>query len=151
MKRTVRILSASVLAIVMGCTSVAMAQNALRPYADRDAEWWDNLELQLSEALKSPIEQVKVQTIRHIIFFSATYPDMAHMDRTVPQLLELYDTSDKEGLRVLSLAAIDAIGNDYAMRYLISRVEQEKSERVQRLTKAVLADYYKAKNGRDAG
>jgi hypothetical protein len=133
-------------ALMIGFASMAQAQD--RPYDDKGELWWTNLNAQLAEGLKSPIRDVKVQTMRHIIFFAANYPDKADMRLSVPQLLDIYDNDDKEELRVLALAAIDAIGEDYAMRYLVDRVEQERSAKVERLTRSVLAAYY---NGGDAG
>lgn len=146
MKRFIGYTLASALVLMLGFASVAQAQD--RPYDDKDEVWWGRLEMQLADALESPISQVKVQTMRHIIFFAANYPDKVDMGLSVPKLLDIYDYGEKEELRVLALAAIDAVGEEYAMQHLVAKVEREKSKRVHRLTMAVLADYY---NEKDAG
>ncbi len=144
MKRSTGYTLIAALLLALGMASTLQAQD--RPYEDKDDAWWGRLEMQFASALESPIPQVKVQTMRHIIFFAANYPDKVDMGLSVPTLLDIYDYAAREDLRVLALAAIDAVGDEYAMQHLTARVERETSARVHRLTMAVLAGYYGARD-----
>ncbi|MEM1125904.1 MAG: hypothetical protein AAGI71_04580 [Bacteroidota bacterium] len=138
MKRFVAYLSAFALMLTIGVNTAA----AQGPYAEKSDAWWAQLGDQLTESINSPVEQVKVQTIRHIIFFSANHSDKVNLDGTVPVLLRMYDGSADEKHRVLALAAIDAIGSNSAMEYLAQQVETERSEKVQRMMVAMLNNHF---------
>ena len=134
------IAAASLFALALTITLPAAAQD--KPYDHKPAEWWSNLEAQLADNLNSPIDQVRAQSIRHIIFFAANYSEKAEFSDSVPGLLGIYDNDGNEKFRVLALAAIDAIGSGPAMEYLAQRIDQEESERVQRMMVALLSHYY---------
>lgn len=140
------IAAASLFALALTIALPAAAQT--KPYDHKPAEWWSNLEAQLADNLDSPIDQVRAQSIRHIIFFSANYAEKARFNDAVPALLGIYDYDGNEKFRVLALAAIDAIGSGPAMEYLAQRVEQEESQRVQRMMVALLSNYYNGTGSR---
>ena len=55
--------------------------------------------------------------------------------------LDIYETDDNEGLRILALTSLNAIGHRSIMMYLSDTVQRESSPRVRALTLAALADY----------
>ena len=125
--------------VLLGSTAPAFAQNT--EFATKDATAWKQLSRQLVESLDSPIDQIKLGTLQHINFFAAYYKDQVDLSEAVPSLIDIYETDDHEGLRILALTSLNAIGDRSIMVYLSETVQRESSPRVRALTLAALADY----------
>ena len=128
-----------VLAIAFAGTAPAFAQTT--DFATKDADEWKQLSLQLVESLDSPIAQVKQGTLQHINFFATYHKEDVDLSVAVPKLIDIYETDDNEGSRILALTALNAIGDRSIMIYLSETVNSEPSPRVRALTLAALADY----------
>ena len=120
-------------------TAPAFAQDT--DFATKDASEWKQLSRQLVESLDSPILQVKQGTLQHINFFATYHKDHVDLSVAVPKLIDIYETDDNEGLRILALTSLHAIGDRSTMLYLSDTVQRETSPRVRALTLAALADY----------
>lgn len=132
------------LAVLAAVTTLATPDaRARQAFEHKDALWWSNLGQQVSASLYLPVPQIQDQSLQHIIFFATNYPLRVDFSGAVGKMLEIYETDPDEDRRTLALAALHAVGNDYAMKRLHELVRWESSERVHRLTLAVLADYYR--------
>ncbi|GIV59992.1 MAG: hypothetical protein KatS3mg043_1081 [Rhodothermaceae bacterium] len=120
-------------------TTSAFAQ---RTFDNRDAQWWSNLEAQLTTSLDSPVEQVRDTALRHVIFFATYYGDRVDFTVAAGKILDVYEHERHEGRRMMALSALHAIGSRPAMERLHELVRQEPRGRLHQLTLAVLADYF---------
>ena len=125
--------------VLLGSTTTAFAQT--NAFDTKDATEWKKLGQQLVTSLDSPIAQVQQGTLQHINFFATYHKDDVDLTEAVPKLIEIYETDDNEGLRILALTSLNAIGDRSIMHYLSESVERESSPRVRALTMAALADY----------
>ena len=130
-----------VIAVALGGTAPALAQDADTPYATMDATQWKHLSQQLTQSLDSPVAQIKLETLQHINFFATHYRDKIDLDEAVTTLIEIYENDTEEGFRILALTSLHAIGDRATMMYLSDTVQRESSPRVRALTLAALADY----------
>ena len=126
-------------AVLLGSSVPAFAHTT--DLATPDADSWEQLSRQLVASLDSPIDQVKQGTLQHINFFATYHKDDVDLTQAVPKLIDIYETDDNEGLRILALTSLNAIGHRSIMVYLSDTVQRESSPRVRELTLAVLADY----------
>ena len=126
--------------VLLGSTTTAFGQTT-DAFDTKDATQWKNLEQQLVASLDSPIAQVKQETLQHINFFATYHKDNVDLGEAVPKLIEIYETDDNEGFRILALTSLNAIGDRSIMHYLSESVDREPSSRVRALTMAALADY----------
>ncbi|MEM7692492.1 MAG: hypothetical protein AAF194_08655 [Pseudomonadota bacterium] len=110
-------------------------------YANTD---WANLQQQLTTSLDSPVESIQVSAMQHIVFFSANFAENVNFRSSTDKLMRIYTDHDDERMRVLALQALNAIGGYIIMEQLADYVETESSDRVRKLTNAVLANYYRA-------
>ena len=145
MRRTSAILTLLTAVVMLLGPLSAQAQTPL--FDEKPALWWRNLEVQLISTVDSEIEQIQVGSMQHIIFFATYYGDHVAFDDAVPDLLDLYASDRSDALRTLALVALHAIDSEYGMRELRTLVKSERSERVQRLARTVLAEHY---NGRES-
>ena len=127
-----------IVAVAFAGTAPAFAQN---DFATKDANEWKQLSRQLVESLDSPIDQVKQGTLQHVNFFATYHKDDVDLSAAVPKLIDIYETDDNEGFRILALTSLHAIGDRSIMHYLSETVQRESSPRVRTLTLAALADY----------
>lgn len=126
-------------AVLLGSSVPAFAQDT--DLATTDADRWEQLSRQLVASLDSPVDQIKQGTLQHINFFATYHKDDVDLSRAVPKLIDIYETDDNEGVRILALTSLNAIGHRSIMVYLSDTVQRESSPRVRELTLAVLADY----------
>ncbi len=121
-------------------TTVPFA-HAQRTLDAKDGAWWDQLETQVTTAINSPVEQIQVESLQHVIFFASNYNDKVDFSPAVPELLEIFETEQNDDIRTLALMALRATGDRTAMERLSTVLQNEDSARIARLTRAVLADY----------
>lgn len=110
-------------------------------YANTD---WDNLQKQLTTSLESPVESIQVSAMQHIVFFSTNFAENVNFRSSTDTLMRIYTDHEDERMRVLALQALNAVGGYIIMEQLADFVETESSDRVRKLTNAVLANYYRA-------
>ncbi len=128
---------------VLAALSAFSDARAQQAFEGRDALWWSNLGQQVSASLNLPVAQIQDQSLQHIIFFATNYPLRVDFSDAVSNILDIYENDANEGRRTLALAALHALGNDYAMKRLSEVVQWESSTRIHHLTMVVLAEYYR--------
>ena len=129
-----------VFAVALAGTTSAFAQEAETSVATKNAQEGAQLSRQLTLALDSPIDQIKLEALQLINFLGAFHSDV-DLTEAVPKLIEIYEIDATEGYRILALTGLHAMGERSGMRYLSETVRTERSPRVRALTLAALADY----------
>ncbi len=113
--------------------------NATEEYGPR---WWDALASELVLGVARPVGEVEETALQNVIFFAEVHGKRLDLKSAVPYLLAIYRDDEREGTRIMALAALHAIGNRAAMKDLREGVALEASPRVKRLTVAALAEYF---------
>ena len=111
-------------------------------YAQRSSDWWSLLDRQLLATLDVPAATVDQTALQNVIYFATHHADKLALERAVPHLLDVYRTHPDERFRMMALSALYALGDEDGMTRLYRLLGREASERVRRMTVAVLNDYY---------
>lgn len=110
--------------------------------APRRASWWNALGRQLTNRVDKPYEEISVAELQNIIFFATHHKDNVKLNDAIPSLLEVFKNHEDPQYRLMSVAALNAIGNRKAMIGLSNLVDDEPSERVSRLTRKAIDKYF---------
>lgn len=137
---------------VQQATPTAMLQPAATAPAPDDltgadltnanARQWKHIRKEQQRALRSSNDEAKVQALRNILVLATHHHDDVNLDDLSFDVYDIYRSDENEGVRLMALAALHAIGSEESMQLLRWHVRREKSERVYKLTLAALADYY---------
>lgn len=111
-------------------------------YTQRSATWWRLLNKQLLGSLDKPAEAIDQTALQNVIYFATHHADKLRLDRTVPTLIDIYREHTDERYRMLALSALHAVGDEEGMAQLYRLSDDEASDRLRRMTVAVLNDYY---------
>ena len=111
-------------------------------YAQRSTAWWDALGRQLTLQLDAPVDQVDPVALQNIIFFANLHGDKVDLQSATPKLMTIYRQHSSEQIRMMALAALHGIGDEGAMQVLMREAAAEDTSRLQRMTLAVLTDFY---------
>ncbi len=111
-----------------------------------EAQQWRLAEMQLTQSLESPIENVRTQALKNAIIFATLYRDKVDLGNAVGAIREVYE-EDGQANRKLALAALQAIGNNRATTYLARHVTAEESEESRIVMASVLTDFYLSRTG----
>lgn len=103
--------------------------------------WWNLMEQQLSVSLDKEIDQVRDETLKHIVFFANNYSSKIDLHHLAPQLLDIYQTEKSEARRTMAVVALHAIGNQRSMVKLAQLVQTEPSGSLRNITLAAISDY----------
>ncbi len=124
---------------VAGAAGV-QAQATDTPDATVQVGWWkQHMGSQLAVSLRSPVASIRQQALQHVNYFAANARGEVDLSATVPALTEIYEADGHEGMRIMALTALHAIGGDAIMRYLRETVQDETSLRIRQLTLAALS------------
>lgn len=107
----------------------------------KSSAWWNQMEQQLAKSLTRPVDQVRDETMQHIVFFATNYGDKMDFARLTPELLNIYENDRNEASRTMAVMALRAIGNRPSMNRLARLVEDEPPGSLRSITMAVLADF----------
>jgi len=151
--RTLTLLSLLVLLLpfarpAVGQVSLAGNYNLVNAYVtdsyeQRSKAWWNALGRQLTLLIDVPYEQVNEPALQNIIFFAANHSEKVRLNDAVPKLTEIYLHHENVSYRMMALAALHAIGDEKTIHQLERTVRKEPSERIRKMTLAVLKDYYR--------
>ncbi|MEZ4702090.1 MAG: hypothetical protein R2834_17280 [Rhodothermales bacterium] len=139
MKHSITRLGVLAFVLALAIPLQSSAQNTLDT---KSPAWWTAYGNQLVASLDSPVPKIQEQALSNIIFYAAHYPGKMNLDPATSKILEIYQTDKKEARRTMALMALDALSNEAGMRRLNTLVRYEPSERVEQLTRVVLAKYY---------
>ena len=109
----------------------------------RRATWWNLLGRQLTSTVDKPVSDVSEQELQNIIYFATHHQKKVNLYDAVPYLVQIADSHQKEGYRIMAVSALHAIGDHNSMKGLRTLLRDEPSERVQKVIKAAYADYFK--------
>ena len=138
---TIRRAAGLAFAITILGSSQVFAQST---YQDMDAEWWTNLELQLTESAASDVAKVRQDAIQHIIFFAENYDEFVNFEEAAFEIMGRFEESQDVQERLLALAALSAIGESMTIERLSVVAASEKSARVRGVAAAVIHGHYTA-------
>lgn len=109
-------------------------------FAQRSRTWWNALEKQLLLTVDVPTAEINEVALQNIIFFATHHKRDVNLRRALPSLIDVYADHEEEGMRIMALAAIDAIGDPRAERRVREIAEDDASERTRRLAGVVVAN-----------
>ena len=104
--------------------------------------WIKNTDRQFATSLKSRDEAVLEQALQNVIHIATFQGEKFTFKKAVSPLLNVYIFDKEEDHRLMALSALHAIGDTYGMQRLRELVNDDSSERIRRLTRRALADYY---------
>ena len=126
------------LAMMIGLSTAASAQEF---YETKGPAYWTKIARQTMASLHSPVEGVRVGSLKNAIYFATFYPDRIDFSAAVEPLIALCDDDGRRAEHLVALAALQAIGGDEAERYLARRSARERAD-IRREVLAVLSDHY---------
>lgn len=147
----------SVLPLLILASSL-LAQPASAQSADATAQpqwpqpepvWTAIFEQQVNQLLDTPDAERQNGAMQLIVQYApvtnADGEEVFDFKFAVPDLLKVYETEPNPSRRILALSALNAIGDEAAMRTLAALVQHEPSERIRRQTLYVLSAHQQAK------
>ena len=114
----------------------AVAQDAAVPASTWKLHVGEQLSLQLAAADDATQERA----LQLVIELARRYDDL-DLSATVPDLLSIYRWDRDRAHRMMALAALHAVGDDYGMTRLAELAATERSHAVRKLTFAAVADH----------
>lgn len=139
MKHTKTYLFALLVAITFSLPLQAQAQE--NQFSSKSAAWWNSLGQQLDASLHHSVDQVRDQTLQHVVFFSTNYSKKVDLTHLTPTLLDMYKNERNEARRTMAVVALHAIGNRVSMNSLAKLAQNEPPGSLRNITMAALADY----------
>lgn len=106
--------------------------------------WTANFAQQTALQLRSKNKAIREQALINIITI-ANHPQHQNVDLSpvVNALSRVYEESRIEEQQMMALVALHVIGDEASMNYLAELSQRlERSDRVRRLTQAILRDYF---------
>jgi hypothetical protein len=114
-------------------------------------DWWQAMEDRLVQETAVPYDSVAEETLQALVYFSLNHPGKLDLSDTAPVLMDVYRYSEEEGKKILALRGLHAIGDAETMQKLAIEMGRERpSRRVQRLTRAALAEYQREHETKEA-
>ncbi len=108
----------------------------------RRASWWNALGRQLTNRVDKPYQDISVAELQNIIFFATHHKANVKLNDAIPSLLEVFEKHEDPQFRLMSVAALHAIGSRKGMVGLSNLVDAEQNERVSRFTRHAINDYF---------
>ena len=139
MKPTKALLFVLTLTVALSTPTKSSAQQS--KFDGKSPAWWSQLEQQLEKSLNQPIDQVRDETLQHIVFFATNYAEQIDLTGLTPELLNIYENERNEATRTMAVVALRAIGNRSSMNRLARLVENEPPGSLRNITMAMIADY----------
>ena len=114
----------------------ALAQEAIEPAST----WKQHVGEQLSLELAAADDARQEHALQLVIQLAHRYDDL-DLSATVPDLLSIYRWDRDRAHRMMALAALHAVGDDYGIERLAELAATERSHTVRKLTFAAVADH----------
>ena len=126
------------LALMIGLSTAANAQEF---YETKGPAYWTKITRQVTASLDSPVEGVRIGSLKNAVYFATFYPDRIDLSQAVAPIIAICDDDERRAEHMIALAALQAIGGGEAERYLAHRSIRERAD-VRRKVLAVLNGYY---------
>lgn len=142
----VTLLPCIMLSAIILFASIQPAEAQTRETAPDDQPvptWVQNFGKQLHTSLESDNPFIKRQALQHITYFASFYGDEIDFSDAVPALVDLYQNDDDADVRLFSVVALYAIGDQDGMQQVRRSMYQQRwPPRLQFVTMAALVSHY---------
>ncbi len=129
-----------VLVLLLGLPIAAHAQGRVSYTPETK---WRYIELQLVETLESSVDGIRSQSLKNAVIYATLYRDQVDLSRAVSAIRTVYE--DDASNRKLALAALQAIGSEWAKHYVARHVPKAELEESRLVMATVLTEYYAEK------
>ena len=129
-----------VLVLLLGLPIAAHAQDRVSYTPETK---WRYIELQLVETLESSVDGVRTQSLKNAVIYATLYRDQVDLSSAVSAIRTVYE--DDASNRKLALAALQAIGSEWAKHYVARHVPKAELEESRLVMATVLTEYYAEK------
>jgi hypothetical protein len=102
---------------------------------------WRGVEQQMRFDLASKDGAERALGLQSAIHLATLHPNQVKCKRVVPELLDIYLFERDDALRVMSVAALDAVGCREAIAIMAQRVRLERSPLVKHVTMHAVANH----------
>ena len=110
------------------------------PLMEWDANWWMNLEQEISLENES-YKHLSGESLQNAIFFLANHNERINLASSAPVLLDVYLYNKSEEKRIMALAALTLIGDKESLEAAERMLYRQRSERVMNFSIAALTAY----------
>lgn len=108
-------------------------------HASRTDAWWNALGRQLTLSIDGSIQKISQEAIGDLIFFATHHGHDVNLTDATERLLRIYFEHDVVGIRVMAVAALNAIGDNNAIQQL-KKGDDGSSQLLRHVTIAALRD-----------
>ncbi len=129
-----------VLVLLLGLPIAAHAQGRVSYTPETK---WRYIELQLVETLESSVDGIRSQSLKNAVIYATLYRDQVDLSSAVSAIRTVYE--DDASNRKLALAALQAIGSEWAKHYVARHVPKAEVEESRLVMATVLTEYYAEK------
>ncbi|MEM8484881.1 MAG: hypothetical protein AAF564_04995 [Bacteroidota bacterium] len=119
----------------------AVNNYVITPAAERDAEWWREVENEISIADKN-YKKVTAQELRHILHFEVNYNEEVDLSSSVSTLLDVHAFHKSVPVRMMAVAALVEIGDEKAIQQVHETLYRQRSARVLDYSILALQSFY---------
>ncbi len=131
-----------VLVLLFGLPIAAHAQDRLSYTPETK---WRYIELQLVETLESSVDGIRAQSLKNAVIYATLYRDQVDLSSAVSAIRTVYEDDERASNRKLALAALQAIGSEWAKAYVARHVPTAELEEGRLVMATVLTEYYAGK------
>ncbi len=132
--------SIAMLVLLLGLPIAAQAQGRVSYTPETK---WRYIELQLVETLESSVDGIRSQSLKNAVIYATLYRDQVDLSSAVSAIRTVYE--DDASNRKLALAALQAIGSEWAKDYVVRHVAKAEIEESSLLMATLLKEYYSEK------
>ncbi|HET6566653.1 MAG TPA: hypothetical protein VFG50_01730 [Rhodothermales bacterium] len=133
------------LSLTLLITLPAFSQSPKYPYGSDG--WWRNVSNQTITILSSPVPSVRTQALKNCIYYVTYHPDRITLEKAVKPIIKLHQRDSDPYVRKLAVAALEAIGDMSAKRYLAMAVSPDEARASHQLIVEVLDEFAERSSG----
>ena len=108
----------------------------------KNEAWWNALESQLILMVSKPHDQIDEISMQNLIFFASHHADKMDLRPAVPAIFDMYKHHELEGMRIMAVVAMHAIGDRHGMEQVQRYARQQPEGPARHIAMLALADYY---------
>lgn len=143
-------IAASLMALLLAVGAVAPASaqpDATATDSIEKAPWTEHLGEQARVLLETGDPERQEDAVRYVLLYARRSDVNVDFEPAVPALFEIYENAENEGLRLMALSALNAIGGEPVMTRLAEQVRFEQSDRVRHHALRMLKIHLQRKRG----
>lgn len=137
-----------VLGLITPLLAFGFAPRAAAQSTPADAEaadqpaWTEHFGYQIRQLLKAPNPERQEKAMMLVLQLVRHHDLDIDFEPAVPVLFDIFEGAEEEGMRLLALRVLGAIGDEPALRRLAQRIPEEQSERVRAHTLRLLTVHH---------